>query len=127
MAGSKLKVAQTTPSEELVEEASTVVDVTDVNGRKLTLKRPNVLAQYRLIEVVGPETAQNSVYMSMAMPVFWVQAINGEKIAQPRSKPALEALISRLDDEGLQAVIDHMVEIGAPVDEEQAEVDLKND
>jgi hypothetical protein len=126
VAGSKLKVAEQSPTEQIVQEANEVVLVTDSKGRKIGVKRPNVLAQYRLIETVGADTASNQVYMSMAMPVYWVVSVDGDKIPQPRTKAQLESAITRLDDEGIQAVIDHMIAVGAPLGDEEAEAELKN-
>lgn len=128
MPSAKLKMTQAdSPSEQIVKAANEVVVLTDPAGRKIAVKKPNVLAQYRLIETVGGETANNAVYMSMAMPVYWVVAIDDEPVRQPTSRISLEALIQQLDDDGIQTVISHMVETGDTEDEETVGADLKND
>jgi hypothetical protein len=62
-----------------------------------------VLAQYRLIEMLG-ESASNEVYMNMILPLLFVSAIDGEPVLIGK-KSELEALIQRLDAEGISAVI----------------------
>jgi hypothetical protein len=93
-----------TPSEQLIKQASAEVVVTDENGRAITLKKPGVLAQYRLIEILA-DSAKNEVYMGMVLPLIYVSAIDGDPVMQPASKRELEALIQRLDEEGINAVM----------------------
>lgn len=92
------------PSAQLVQAAAKQVVISDAKGRAITLSRPGVLAQFRLIESVGPETAKNEVYMGMVLPLIFVTDIDGEPVFQPANKLQLEALIQRLGDDGVEAV-----------------------
>lgn len=104
MSGAKLEVKKTkTPSEDLVARALSEVTVTDARGRVIKLKKPGVLAQYRLVEALG-ETAKNQVYTAMVLPIIYVAEIDGEAVFQPTSKREIEALIQRLEEEGIEAV-----------------------
>lgn len=94
----------TTPSQELVQQASKAAEITDRRGRKFKLVKPSVLAQYRIVKVVGADTAANQTYMMMIMPLLFVQEIDGETVMFPNSELELEALIQRLDDDGVEAV-----------------------
>lgn len=76
----------------------------DGAGRRLTLQRPTVLQQFRLIEALK-EVVANQTYMMMATPATWVRAVDGVAIAQPASKADLEAIIVRLDEDGLAAAL----------------------
>ncbi len=87
---------------EVVEKSADVV-VTDSHDRKITLKRPNVLAQYRLVDALS-DSAENRVYLGMCVPLLYVAEIDGAPIAQPTSKLQIEALIQRLDEHGLAAI-----------------------
>ncbi len=80
------------------------VDVTDSTGRVITLKRPGVLAQYDLVEALG-DSARNETYMGMVMPLIFIVAIDGEAIAAPDTKAEIKALIKRLDEAGVAAVM----------------------
>lgn len=94
-----------TPSEQLIKQASSEVTVTDAKGRVITLKKPGVLAQYRLIEILA-DSAKNEVYMGMVLPLIYVSAMDGDAVMQPASKREVEALIQRLDEEGIAAVME---------------------
>lgn len=100
----KVQVSQaTTPSEQAVAKAQAEVQITDSQGRSITLKKPGVLAQYRLIEALG-DAAKNEVYTAMVLPLIFVAAIDGDPVFQPASKREIEALIQRLDEAGISAV-----------------------
>lgn len=77
--------------------------VTDRNGRVLTLKRPNALAQYKLVDALGA-SAENRVYLGMCIPLMYLTAIDDDQVFQPNTKREVEALIQRLDEVGLQAL-----------------------
>lgn len=92
-----------TPSDQVVAKATAETVITDGRGRSIRLKKPGVLAQFRLIEVLG-DTAKNEVYMAMVLPLLFVTEIDGETIFQPSRKSEVEALIQRLDEDGIGAV-----------------------
>lgn len=114
----KLREAQAaprTPSEEIIQaNAALEVTVTDKKGRQITIRKPNILAEYRLVEAAGPELSKNQQWMGMAMPVLWVIAIAGDPVPMPRTKREIEALIQRLDSDGIEAITDKMIEIALP-------------
>lgn len=97
------KITLKKPSEEAIAKAVAEVAVTDARGRVLLLKKPGVLAQFRLVEALG-ETAKNETYVGMVLPVIFVSAIDGDPIMPMASKREIEALIQRLDDDGITAV-----------------------
>jgi hypothetical protein len=93
-----------TPSEYVVAAGNQTVVVTDVRGRKITVKKMNALGRMRLFEVVGPDNVQNEAYFGFASLACHVTAIDGDPVIQPTTKNQLEALVQRLDDDGLNAV-----------------------
>lgn len=96
---------RTAPSVEIVQEAMQEFSVSDARGRTITLRKPGILAQYRIVEAVGPESAKNEVYMGMVTPILYVASIDGNPVAQPSNKAQIEALIQRLDEAGIVAVV----------------------
>jgi len=80
-----------------------VVHVTATGGKVIGIKRPNVLAQYKLVDAIG-DSAENRVYLNMCIPLMWVASIDGVPVPQPTSKLQIEGLISRLDEDGISAV-----------------------
>lgn len=109
MSGKNVKVTvNPTPSEQVMAKSEEIT-TTDSRGRIIKLKKPGVLAQYRLVEMMG-DSAKNEVYMGMVLPVVFVCEIDGDAVPFPMSKSEVEALIQRLDEDGLAAVMKAMEE-----------------
>src|SRR6185312_10860000 len=89
------------PTEQLIAVANSTFDVQDSRGRTIQLRKPGVLAQFRLVEALG-ETAKNTTYVSMVLPLLFVSAIDGEAVNQLATKLQVEGLIQRLDDAGIE-------------------------
>lgn len=102
----KLKVGPK-PSEEIVAAANAITHVIDARGRKIGLRKPTLLSQYKLVEFLG-DTAKNEAFMSMLMPIVMVAELDGEVIHPPRSRLELDALITRIDDDGLTAIASYL-------------------
>lgn len=113
------------PSEQLVRQAKREAVVTDEKGRKIRLVRPGPLAQFNLVKLVGGEAAANSVYMGMTLPLIFVQAIDDALVPPPQTQRELEALIERLEDEGITAVMNGVAEHFGATDTAKAAEDVK--
>lgn len=113
------------PTEQLVAETNASFEVQDSRGRSITLRKPGVLAQFRLIEALG-ESASNTTYVSMVLPLLFVAAIDGDPVAQLTSKRQVEALIQRLDDSGLETVMTGVEKNFSKPDAEKDKEALKN-
>lgn len=94
------------PSEEIVKTAN-IVETVVAGDMTIGLKKPNVLRQYQIVEVVG-ESAKNAVYMSMIMPLLWVVSIDGDDQPFISTKLELEALITRLGEDGIDAIMQYL-------------------
>jgi hypothetical protein len=92
------------PRAQMLARAAQEVAIVDARGRQITLRKPGILAQFRILEAAG-DSATNLTYVNMVLPLIFVAAIDGETVAQPATKTDLEALISRLDEEGIEAVM----------------------
>lgn len=113
------------PSDEVVQKSLLPCTVTDARGRVITLQKPGVLAQFRMIEMLG-ETAKNQVYVGMVLPLMYVSAIDDEPLTRISSKKELEALIQRLDEDGLLAVAEGVEKNFGRPDPDADEQALKN-
>ncbi|HEY1772426.1 MAG TPA: hypothetical protein VGH91_04460 [Gammaproteobacteria bacterium] len=99
-----------TPSSQATASAVQTFEVVDKDkGRKITLKKPSVIAQYRLIGLLGGDLASNQVFVAMALPLIYVSAIDGEPVITPVKYAELEALIQRLDEGGVAAVSEGVI------------------
>lgn len=115
-----------TPSEQLVAEAKREATITDARGRSIKLVRPGPLAQFRLVKLVGGDTAMNQVYMGMVMPLVFVQYIDGDIVPMPQTERELEALIERLGEDGIEAVMKGVVENFDQADAAKVRDEVKN-
>jgi hypothetical protein len=113
------------PSEEIVAQAVKPVVVTDARGRALTLRKPNVLSQFRLVKMLG-DSARNTAYMAMITPLTYLTQIDDEAIAPPTTERELEALIQRLDDDGVMAIMEGLQANYASQSVDDREAALKN-
>lgn len=94
-----------------VEEPAPVSDslVTDSKGRVLKVAEPDVLAESRLMRMVGPEAALNPAYMRLyVIPAVSVVEIDGEEMGFPLTQREVDAAISRLGHHGIDAVVTHI-------------------
>lgn len=114
------------PTQQVIAKANAETIVTDATGRVIKIKKPGVLAQYRLVEIVGAEAAKNDVYMSMVLPLIYVSEIDDKPLPQPRSKAEVDALIQRLDEAGIEAVMKGVQEAFGNADPEADKAVLKN-
>lgn len=96
------------PSEQLIAKAIEEFATQDARGRVFKLRKPGLLQQFRLVEVIG-ESAKNEVYLNMCRPLIFIASIDGDPITQPLNKLELEGLITRVGDEGLDAVFQGIV------------------
>jgi hypothetical protein len=122
----KAAAATETPSDALVKKAAAEVTIETPNGFTVTLKRPGVLSSFRLVKMLG-DAARNVVYMNMVLPFTYITAIDGRAVAAPNTEREIEALITRLDEEGVAAVMNAVQEnFGAQQDPEEAQAEVKN-
>lgn len=126
-----MRTAQTpqgeTPSETIVNSATEIKYATDARNRRIGVERPRALLRFRLLKILGAENAKNEPLLGNAMLAFLVREINGEKVAQINSERQLEAMIDRLDDDGLAAValcLTTEFGLGGPIDD--VEENVKN-
>lgn len=120
----KITLQEETPSQHAIAKANETFNIVDAKGRTITLKKPGVLAQYRLIEALG-DSAANQTYVSMVLPLIYISAIDGEVEIMPTAKLQVEALIQRLDEEGIAAVMKGVTEHFGQTDPERDKAAIK--
>ncbi|KVC81385.1 LysR family transcriptional regulator [Burkholderia ubonensis] len=94
-----------------VEKPAPIADnlVTDSKGRVLKVVEPDVLAESRLMRMVGAEAALNPAYMRLyVIPAVSVVEIDGEEMPFPMNQREVDAAIGRLGHHGIDAVVAHI-------------------
>lgn len=110
MAKVKVHPAGETPSQAVVNDANRIVHVTDSRGRKIGLRQPKFLDEFRIVEAVGPELSRNQTYMAMLNPLLFIAEIDGDVQPFPTTKIAVDSLINTAGREGFLAVIQGIAE-----------------
>ena len=110
--------AVTAPSA-VVRAASDVAYESDARGRRIGVRRIDALKLYRLTKVLGA-TATNQSALNLAMSAASVVEIDGEPVGFPASEMQVEALMSRLDFEGLAAATAALRQLDGSPDEIRA-------
>ena len=86
-------------SRKIIAQANTIATVTTESGRVYTLRRPDLLATVRLIELIGPDASRNPVLMGVFTTVLHVTSINDDPVPPPLSRMQLDALVQRIDED----------------------------
>lgn len=116
-----------TPTQAVVRVANETTTVTDARGRVLTIKKLGLLDRMRLMEIVGEENTNNGPYFGYTVLAYCVQSIDGDAIARPASKMALEALLQRLDDDGVEASAKALGSMNQGDNKSDLKAELKNE
>jgi hypothetical protein len=99
--------------------------VVDRRGRKLVVRRPELLAEFHFTEAAGKEAAENTTWMGMAMPLIYLETIDGVPKTLLRNKLTIDALIKELDRDGYSALMAAIQEI-VKDDNEMEPLKVKN-
>lgn len=78
--------------------------VQDKNGRVIDLRRLGVVEQLRLFKVLGPELSENRAYVGLARVAAAVAAVDGIPVPFPAGEAGIEAVLDRLDEDGVAVV-----------------------
>jgi hypothetical protein len=108
------------PSEAFVAAAMAVRDVTDAQGRVLTVRRLNALDKLRLFKAAGASLAQNAPWLGMALLACSVTAIDDVPVPVPINEQQIESLVQRLGDAGIAALGAALAGDAAPIDRDHA-------
>jgi hypothetical protein len=107
-----------TPTASIVAAAAITENVTDSDGRRLTVRRLTALDRLRLFKAAGPLLAQNQPWLGMALIAYSVAAIDDVPFPPPCHESQIEAMIGRLGDVGIAVVAEALQRSGEPRSEE---------
>jgi hypothetical protein len=121
--------APPSPSEELIRQAIQPTTI-KAGSRTILMRKPGVLAQFNITDAMG-DSSSNEALMRMVLPLIYIGEIDGEPVPPPQNRLQVDALITRLDDDGITAVmgwyIEHIVAPAlAAIDAAKQRAALKN-
>ena len=90
------------PAKQLTVGEDNSIAVTDKRGRSIVVRRMSVIERLRSKKVIG---GVNEDYYYEALPAFMVVSIDSAAVLKPTNELTLEGLISRLGDDGLEAIL----------------------
>lgn len=94
--------------------------VQDSRGRTIQLRDLDPMQQARLVMAVGGDVAQNAVFMNnFAVPAAMVAHVDDEFFGFPSSVKHIEAMLSLLGSEGMEAIGEHLAAKYKAIKEEQ--------
>jgi hypothetical protein len=103
-----------TPSASIIASAGLTQTVTDSDARRLTIRRLSALDRLRLFKAGGPLLAQNQPWLGMALIASSVVAIDDVPVPPPINEVQIEAMIGRLGDAGVAAIVQALQETPEP-------------
>lgn len=95
--------------------------IRDSRRRMLTVKRLNAIEKMRLARALA-ENSGNDSYANFAVVAASVRELDGEFIPFPMNTIQLEALVARLDDQGMEAALVALVSVSSAAQIDQAAV-----
>ena len=84
-------------------------NVVDRRGRTIKIKKLSALDRMRLFKAVGAEDSENRLFMSYASAAAAVTEFEGLAVPPVANQIQLSALVARLDEDGLEAVVNGLV------------------
>ncbi|MGC8474774.1 MAG: hypothetical protein ACP5NP_00330 [Acetobacteraceae bacterium] len=93
-----------TPTETVLADAGAHTEVVATDGRRIVLRPIHALDRLRLFKAAGPVLAQNQPWLGMAALAWCVTAIDGVPVPTPANEAQIEALVTRLGDDGIEAI-----------------------
>jgi hypothetical protein len=97
-------------------DAVTLIDaktamIRDTRGRMIKVKKLSAIDRVRLFKALGAEASENRQVMNYSALAASVTELNGDHIPFPATSLQVDGLISRLDDDGLEAVVTALVKL----------------
>lgn len=94
----------------VVDQKPRFETIQDSKGRTIQLRKLGPLEQGRIVMAVGGETAGNQTYMSgFALPAAMVVYIDDTGFGLPQSQKQIDAVLSELGEEGMEAINAHFL------------------
>lgn len=101
--------APLSPTQKIILDANRIEYGIDAGGRKLGVCRISASLRRRVLKALSPEGGAKPSYFAMAVTAACCVSIDGEPVAFPQKEIQVDALIDRLDNDGLAEVSNVLV------------------
>lgn len=99
-------------------------EITDSLGRKIILKKPDILDKYDLMSALGSDS-QVGYCLSQANLVLYAALLDGQVLESPKTKSEFRFRLKTLGDEGLSAILDFIVSVEENISEKDVNDSIK--
>ncbi len=105
MSSPKVDLQPELPSEKLMchESPSLEKEITDADGKIYKLRIPDALDEFDLSAALGTQSTNMGLY-AQAMPLIYVESIQGEAFRRPNSFSEIRAALKRIGRNGMRAI-----------------------
>ena len=93
-----------TPTQAIVLDANRIEYTTDTMGRRLGVKRVNASLRRKVLKAMSADSGEKGQLFIMAATACCCVSIDGIDVPFPTTELQIDALIDRLEQEGLEAV-----------------------
>jgi len=107
MTAAKVTLQQQAPSEKIINKqpANLAHEVIDDDGIVYKLRVPDPCDEFDLTAALGKDAGMNAALQARAMPLIWIESINGEPFTRPGSYNEIRAGLKRLGNNGMRAIM----------------------
>lgn len=92
-------------SVQMTRDANAAHEVTDSTGRKIILRKPDLLAEFDAVGLIDDRLPGAQAQRSMVGPLLYVVSIDSEAVDPPASANEIRVIMKRLGTPGYMAVI----------------------
>lgn len=78
--------------------------IRDAGGRLIKVKKLSAMDRLNMYEAAGPKISENRGWMGMAALACSCVSIDGDPVPKPNSILEMKALVTRLEEDGLDAI-----------------------
>lgn len=113
------------PSEKVLNSPFDGIEIEDSCGRKIKLKKPNLLDRYDLFSAMGSEDSRNIACLTQVMFMLHIQSIDGAHFSLPTSYAEVRATLKRIPPEVAEAVQDYLNNYSSSETKAEAQEQIK--
>ena len=105
MSSPKVDLKPELPSEKLMSDESPSLEkeIKDADGKTYTLRMPDALDEFDFSAALGTQSTNMGLY-AQAMPLIYIESIEGEPFRRPNSFSEIRASLKRVGRNGMRAI-----------------------
>lgn len=115
-----MSAAEKKPSEKVLSNVFDGKEIVDALGRKIRLRKPDILDYYDLMSAIGNDSANPRCYETAILSLH-VATIDGMVLESPKSLPEFRMNLKRIGEEGIYSLREYISQSDSESDKEVTE------